>query len=131
MTELDPEDPVDEVRDSILSSLKVALGIPKEHHEFDEELIFHINAVLSDLTLIGIGPEMGFEVEGETTTWQDYLGLDPRWLLTKQFVYLQVKMMFDPPMAGYTTIAIREEAKKAEWKLSVLADELRGTPDED
>ena len=83
--------------DSILTSIKKMLGITEEYEHFDQALIIHINTVLNTLTQIGVGPEQGFAIDSSTQTWSDFLYGDSRLDLIKSYVYLKVKMLFDPP----------------------------------
>lgn len=105
--------------DSILTSTKKILGLESDYTAFDPDIIMHINAALSTLTQLGVGPEAGFMIEDATATWADFLGTDPRLNPAKQYVYLRVRMVFDPPQSGYAVTAMEDQIKEHEWRLNV------------
>ena len=47
---------------SILKSTKKVLGLPADYDAFDVDIVMHINAILSNLNQIGVGPEEGFSL---------------------------------------------------------------------
>ena len=51
--------------ESILTSIKKLLGITEEYEQFDQDIIIHINSVLSVLTQLGVGPTKGFSIKDE------------------------------------------------------------------
>lgn len=55
--------------DSILTSVKKALGIEEAYTHFDPDIILHINSVFSVLTQLGVGPDEGFSIEGKDAVW--------------------------------------------------------------
>lgn len=105
--------------DSILTSTKKILGIDEGYTVFDLDIITHINSVFSTLTQLGVGPENGFMIEDKTTTWGAFLGTDPRLNSVKTYVYLRVRMIFDPPQSGYAVEAMKEQIRELEWRLNV------------
>jgi hypothetical protein len=110
---------VTNMSDSILTSTKKILGIEADYTAFDLDIITHINSALSTLTQIGVGPELGFMIEDASAEWVDFLGTDPRLNAVKQYVYLRVKMVFDPPQSGYAVTAMKEQIQEHEWRLNV------------
>lgn len=108
--------------DSILTSTKKILGIEADYTAFDPDIIMHINSVFSTLTQLGVGPETGFMIEDATPTWEDLLGTDPRLNAVKQYVFLRVKMVFDPPQSSYAVAAMNDQIKEHEWRLNVQVE---------
>ena len=108
--------------DSILTSIKKMLGITEEYEHFDQTLIIHINTVLNTLTQIGVGPEQGFSIDSSTQTWSDFLYGDSRLDLIKSYVYLKVKMLFDPPLGSAVIESINRQISELEWRISVAVD---------
>ena len=86
--------------DSVLTSIKKLLGITEEYDQFDQDLIIHINAVLMVLTQIGVGPSNGMIIKDSSTTWNDILSDTSNIEAVKTYVYLKVKMIFDPPSSS-------------------------------
>lgn len=105
--------------DSILTSIKKLLGIAEEYEHFDSDLIMHINSVLSILTQIGVGPSDGFSIEDKYATWVDYIGEDVKLEAVKSYVYLKVKLLFDPPLGSAVMEALNKSINELEWRLSV------------
>lgn len=109
--------------DSILTSIKKVLGIEEEYTAFDEDIIIHINSVFSTLNQLGIGIEEGFAIEDATLTWEDFIGLDLRLNSVKSYVYLKVRILFDPPGTSYLIESLRKQAEELEWRLNVRREE--------
>jgi hypothetical protein len=107
------------MENSILTSTKQMLGLPEDHTDFDLDIIMHINSVLSTLNQLGVGPEVGFMIEDKTATWGTFLGSDPRLNNVKTYVYLRVRMIFDPPNTGFTTEAMKQQIQELEWRMNV------------
>lgn len=84
---------------SILTSIKKLLGIAEDYTHFDYDIIAHINTAFMTLTQIGVGPSDGFSISDKNATWNDFIpegsSVKAEWLQT--YVYLQVKLVFDPP----------------------------------
>ena len=49
--------------DSILTSVKKALGIAEEYEHFDPEIVMLINSFLAILNQVGIGSPSGFAIQ--------------------------------------------------------------------
>ena len=86
--------------DSILTSIKKLLMLAEDDTSFDADIIMHINTVLSILNQFGVGPDEGFTITDKTATWQQFLGSYPNLDAVRSYVYLKVKMLFDPPTSG-------------------------------
>lgn len=108
--------------ESILQTVKKLLGITDEYKVFDTDLMIHINSVLSVLRQIGVGPENGFVITGDSETWNDYLGDDPRLETVKTYVYLKVKTIFDPPTSSIIAEATNRMISELEWRINVDVD---------
>jgi hypothetical protein len=107
---------------SILTSVKKALGIEEEYTHFDPDIIMFINAVLMQLTQIGVGPDTGFVITGKDETWDTFLGGKTDIEAVKTFVCLKVKLMFDPPSSSFVLEAIERQLKELEWRINVQVD---------
>ena len=91
---------------SILKSTKKILGVGEADTSFDVDIAFHINSVLSILNQVGIGPADGYMIEDDTATWDAFIGTDPRLNLVKTYLYLKVRLLFDPPGTSYAINAM-------------------------
>lgn len=111
--------------DSILTSIKKALGIAEEYEHFDPEIIMHINSILAVLTQVGIGPTNGFSIRDKTATWGDFIGENAKKLNDVQmYIYLRVKLIFDPPSSASVIEAMTNAKNELEWRLSVSSSEI-------
>lgn len=104
---------------SILDSTKKMLGLAADYTAFDLDVITHINSVFSVLTQLGIGPERGFSIEDSSITWDEYLGGNKLLHTIKSYVYLRVRVLFDPPSAGYVLTAVENQIKELEWRINM------------
>lgn len=108
--------------ESILTSVKKNLGIIEDDTSFDSDIILDINSIFPILYQIGIGSE-GFEIEDKETTWSDFLGEDlSRLALVKAYMYLQVRMIFDPPQSSSVISAYESRIQEYTWRLNAMAD---------
>lgn len=105
--------------DSILTSTKKLLGMDEDYTAFDPDVIMHINTTLSKLVQIGIGPENGFMIEDKTSTWEQFLGEDEIMNMAKSYLYIQVRLLFDPPTSPHHLTALKEQATELEVRLNV------------
>lgn len=112
-----------DVEDSILKSIRKLIGgIDADEGPFDTDLIIHINTVLQTLNQLGCGKE-NFMVTGNDETWSDFLG-SPTIILNwvKTYVYLKVRLYFDPPSSGTLMQAMKEQADELEWRINCHVD---------
>lgn len=109
--------------DSVLDSVKTALGLPLGDTSFDAELTLHINSVFSDLNQLGVGPLEGFSIGDKTSTWDEFIGTDTRMNNVKTYMYLRVKMLFDPPITSFALDAMDKQIQKLEWRINVAIED--------
>jgi hypothetical protein len=107
------------VEQSILISTKKVLGIAENYTAFDLDILTHINTAFTTLTQLGIGPSPGFIVEDETAVWTDFIGSDLELQSVKSYVFLRVRMLFDPPQTSYLIEAMTTQIEEIEWRLNV------------
>jgi hypothetical protein len=103
------------MEDSILLSTKMMLGIAPTYTVFDEEIIFNINSVLSTLYQLGIDIET---IEDDSSAWSDLLLPANQINMVKTYIFLKVKMVFDPPNTSYLVDAAQKQIAEQEWRLS-------------
>lgn len=108
--------------ESILTSIKKLLGIEEEYTQFDDDIIMHINTVFLNLTQLGVGPAEGFFIEDDTATWDDFIGDDTQLQAVKTYMYLKVKLLFDPPLSSSVIESTNRMISELEWRLNVAVD---------
>ena len=107
---------------SILISTKKVLGIGEGYTAFDEDIIMHINSAFSTLNQLGVGPEEGFYIYDETAEWEDIELPDNQLNHVKTFIFLKVRLMFDPPTTSFVLEAMERQIKEFEWRLNVFTE---------
>lgn len=112
------------MEDSILTSIKKLLGISEEYTQFDEDIIMHINSVFLNLTQLGVGPEEGFFIEDDTTDWDDFVDIESNMPLQaiKTYIYLKVKLLFDPPLSSSVIESTNRMIAELEWRLNAAVE---------
>ena len=112
--------------ESILISIKKLLGLAEEYTQFDTDVIIHINSVFTTLTQMGVGPSEGFYIEDATSEWTDFIPDLSKVQALKTYVYLKVKLVFDPGSIGSSTLAAYErQIQELEWRLHVECDKYK------
>lgn len=110
--------------DSILDSTKAVLGIEASYDVFDPSIIQHINTAFAKLHQLGIGPDTGFEITNDSTEWDAY-NVDISLNSIKDFVYLQVRLLFDPPPTSFGIQALQSELNELAWRINARREEVK------
>lgn len=118
------------ITDTILLSVKKMLGLDKDYDVFDPELIIHINTVFGTLHQLGVGTEDQYRITGDTEVWSDFTTEGEQVDEIKTYVYLRVRLLFDPPSSSFVLSSFKEQLQELEWRLNVKADEIKGIEDE-
>lgn len=97
----------------------------EEDTHFDTDIIIHINTVLGILNQIGVGVE-GFTIKDKNATWNQFLKnrtvkLDG----AKTYVYLRVRLLFDPPASASAVACMEKVADELGVRLNIAADEQK------
>ena len=110
------------MNDSILTTIKLMLGIGEEYAHFDEQLIRHINSIFLTLNQLGVGTEKVFKITGDAETWFDFLGETDDYDTVITYIYRKVKVDFDPPTSSFVLDAMERRSKEDEWRLNLQAE---------
>lgn len=126
------------MEESILVTIKKLLGLAEDYTPFDTDIMVSINGSMLTLQQLGIGPKNGFVVTGYEQTWKDFND----WLLSpyssdtpssspfleaiKQYIYLSVKMVFDPPANSFVMTSMEQQKLEYEWRLREHAEFYKG-----
>ena len=107
-------------KDSILNSIKKLLGMPLDYTPFDTDIIIHINTVFANLAQMGVCPnEQGFQIEDSSTEWSEFTDDDMLINNVKTYVYLKVRLIFDPPANGTIIDSINNQINELEYRLYI------------
>lgn len=107
--------------DSILNSVKKKLGIQEDYTHFDEDIIIDINSVFMILNQLGVGPDEPFTIEDEDAFWEDFID-NTRIEAVKSYMYMRVRLMFDPPTSGFLVDSLKKQIDELEWRMLVQAE---------
>lgn len=108
--------------ESILKTIKSMLNIDSDITDFDQELIVLINASLSTLYQLGIGTAP-FKIAGTDETWSQLLGEKDYYLESvKELIYIDVRLIFDPPLSSMVTDAYKERRREDQWRIAAQVD---------
>lgn len=110
------------VKDSILQSTKKLLGLEAAYDAFDLDITTHINSAFSALFQAGVGPLEGFFIEDADDTWTQFIGSKPHINDVKSYIYLRVRMLFDPPTSSFGLAAVEKQIEELIWRLNVADD---------
>lgn len=108
--------------ESILTSIKKLLGIAEDYKHFDSDIIMHINTVFLTLNQIGVGPEEVPHISSALDTWNNIFGDVEKLGAIKTYVYLKVRMLFDPPSSPSVLESMNRQAQEIEWRLNIEAE---------
>lgn len=107
--------------ESILTSTKDKVGVAEGYTVFDEQIIDHINSAFSRLTTLGV-VTAGFSIADDIDEWEDLEIPVDQLNMVKTFVFLYVRMLFDPPQTSYMQNIMQGQIDKHEWLLAAMAD---------
>lgn len=112
------------MEDSILESIKNSLGINKEITVFDQDIVMHINSVFSTLNQLGVESSVNtYRISGSDETWTSYFGDNNTLVdMIKEYTYLKVRIVFDPPTSSFVLDSIKAQAQELEWRINIQAE---------
>lgn len=116
---------------SILMSIKKLLNVDPEEQAFDTDIGMLINGEFMTLHQLGIGPDEGFSISDADTKWTDFSKDKTLLEAVKEFVYLRVRLIFDPPASSVVADAINSRINELEWRLNIQAERNTGIGDAD
>lgn len=112
--------------DSILTNIKLMLGIPAEYTHFDKQITEHINSVFMTLEQLGIAINEPGAISSEMNTWAELFGDFKNMSAIKTYVGLQVRLLFDPPASSTVLDSINRKISELEWRLNLQSENKEG-----
>lgn len=115
------------MNESILVELRKLFGgslDPESQTAFDKDIMIHANTYFANLVQMGVGAP-GFILSSESQTWSDFVGDTypaERLSQVKSYVFIKVRMIFDPPQSSVLMNTLKEESKELEWRLNCEVD---------
>lgn len=111
------------MEESIIDSLKSYLGIPKEDNAFDQDIVLHTNNAFSVLYQVGVGKDKPYRFT-ESETWEDLFSEYDQILdLIKEYTFLRVRLLFDPPQNSSVMDSLKQTIQECEYRIMI---ELEG-----
>lgn len=107
---------------TILVDIKKLLGLEENYTPFDTDVMIHINSAFMTLNELGVGPKNGFILLNKEQKWSEFLPEGIQLEGVKTYIYLRVKLLFDPPGNSFLVDAIEKQIKELEWRLNVKAE---------
>ena len=108
----------------IKDSIKKMLGLSADYEAFDSDIILFINSAIMELSQLGVcSPD--FQIVTGAETWEDLLKDNSNNGLLNgaiEFIYINVRLSFDPPTSGYITTALEKKLERLTWRLRVQTD---------
>lgn len=115
---------MDSINNSILITIKKLLGIEENYTEFDTDIIIHINSCFTTLNQLGVGPKEGFFISDKTSRWTDFIQDIIKFESVKTYIYIKVRLIFDPPTNSFVLDSLTRQASELEWRLNVQSEEV-------
>ena len=110
------------VEDSILKSIKKALGLEPDYAPFDPELIMHINSVFTNLQQLAVGPAEAFMIEDDAATWTQFWGEKTPLNAVRTYVFMRVKLIWDTPATSFAIASLEKQIDEQLWRLNVQSE---------
>lgn len=111
-----------EFLESILLSVKKSLGLPDDYTPFDPDVVMHINSAFFTLNQLGVGTASVFSIEDSESKWTDFVE-DAMIGSVRQYVFLKVRTLFDPPSNSITMEAFNSQLRELEWRMTVFVED--------
>ena len=96
-----------------------------DYTPFDQGIILHINSIFGVLHQLGVGPEDQFFIVDETSKWESFVGATNKINMVKTYMYLRVRLLFDPPTTSFAIKAMDEQIREFEYRLNTISEETR------
>lgn len=107
---------------SILNSVKKVLGLEPDYTAFDADVLMHINSVFMILNQLGVGPKTPLVIEDAEATWDEFDNGRMDISAVRTYVYLRVRLLFDPPTSSFVLSAMENQYKELEWRLNIQVE---------
>lgn len=104
----------------ILEDIKKMLGIDSVVNEFDVDILSGINSSFFTLYQLGVGLKEPIQIT-DITNWSEIETTAPLNVI-RDYIYLKVRMTFDPPQTSFVMDAIKNRISELEFRLNINCD---------
>ena len=106
----------------ILDTIKKMLGLEYDYEHFDVDIVVYINTAFMTLNQLGVCPKNIFAINDYAARWDEFLDEDTNFEAIKQYIYLKVRTLFDPPSSSYVLDAMERQIDELEWRLKLQTE---------
>lgn len=117
------------MNESILNSIKLQIGEDPSQTAFDVPIISAINSAFFVLYQLGVGPPEPYRIKDMNNEWSEFTENASDMEMTKTYMPLKVRMLFDPPTSGILKQALEDSIKEMEFRLSIQTETFRRLED--
>lgn len=110
---------------SILKETKHVLGLGADYTPFDQDVILHINSIFGVLHQLGVGPEEPFYIQDDSIKWSAFIQGSNQINMVKTYMYLRVRLLFDPPTTSFAIKAMEDQIREFEYRLNTVGEETK------
>lgn len=108
--------------ESILNTVKKAIGIFPSDDSFDDQLIMYINSSFAVIHQLGVGPKKNYVIEDVNNKWDEYMEPSYARNLVQNLLAKEVQKKFDPPTSSAVSTALDEEINELVYRLNMEAE---------
>lgn len=108
--------------DSILKTIRGLLGADPDDSHFDNILLTHINRAFDDLRQLGVNLVTTVPVTSNLDTWKSKFGDAKNINSIITYVYIKVKLVFDPPQNSTMVALLEKQLAEVEWRITNPTD---------
>lgn len=110
------------LENSILTDIKKMLGPSYDEDSFNTDIMIHINSCFTTLRQLGVGPANGYRIKDDKNVWSEFVKDDEMLDSVKTYIYLKVKVVFDPPLNASLLESFEKQITELEWRLNVSVE---------
>ena len=74
------------------------------------------------LNQLGVGPSNGFSITDKTAVWSNFISDNDNLEAVKSYVYMKVRLLFDPPLSSAVMECMNRMIGELEWRLNSEAE---------
>lgn len=114
--------------ESILKTIRaMLLSGETDITDFDTDLIVFINSSLGKLFQAGVNDgNKPFKIIGEDITWGQIISKEEYLEIIKEYIYIDVKIVFDPPASSNVMEALKQKRDEDFWRITSQIDIASG-----
>lgn len=104
----------------ILNDIKKMLGVSESVNEFDLDIRSKVNSSFFTLYQLGVGLDEPIQID-KSTRWDEIVTTVPKEII-REYIYLKVKMVFDPPGSSFVIDATKDRISELEFRMNIYVD---------